>query len=184
MNSQLSDMAVTDLLTGLYNRQGFEKRIAEDQRKETEENVIIYLDLDNFKYYNDTFGHEIGDFVLVRFAQILEKVVDNIGYAVRYGGDEFVLVLNGKDVEFAKKLAKNIFYMLADGLSRDIERRIGYSVIIPMDKQLSCSIGIATCHGYSMGNVKEALNKADKGLYYVKKTSKHNYIVWDELNKM
>lgn len=183
MNSQLSDMAVTDLLTGLYNRQGFEKRIAEDQRKETEENVIIYLDLDNFKYYNDTFGHEIGDFVLVRFAQILEKVVDNIGYAVRYGGDEFVLVLNGKDVEFAKKLAKNIFYMLADGLSRDIERRIGYSVIIPMDKQLSCSIGIAACNGYSMGNVKEALNKADKGLYYVKKTSKHNYIVWDELNK-
>ena len=181
MNSQLSDMAVTDLLTGLYNRQGFEKRIAEDQKKETEENIIIYLDLDNFKYYNDTFGHEIGDFVLVRFAQILEKVVDGIGYAVRYGGDEFVLVLNGKDVEFAKKLAKNIFYMLADGLGRDIERKIGYSVIIPMDKKLSCSIGIAACQGYSMEKITEALNKADKGLYYVKKTSKNNYVVWDEL---
>lgn len=184
MNSQLSDMAVTDLLTGLYNRQGFEKRMAEDQKKDQDEqNVIVYLDLDNFKYYNDTFGHEIGDYVLVRFAQILEKVVDDIGYAVRYGGDEFVLVLNGKNVEFAKKIAKNIFYMLADGMSIEIERKLGYPIMIPTDKKLSCSIGIAACHGYSMEKITEALNKADKGLYHVKKTTKNNYVVWDELKK-
>lgn len=181
MNSQLSDMAVTDLLTGLYNRQGFEKRIREDQKKQYEENVIIYLDLDNFKYYNDTFGHEVGDYVLVRFAQLLEKVVDDCGYAVRYGGDEFVLVLNGKDVEFGKKVAKNIFYMLDDGLHVMIERKIGHSVIIPKEKLLSCSIGIASCHGYSQEEVTEALNKADKGLYYVKRMTKGSYVVWDEL---
>lgn len=181
MNSQLSDMAVTDLLTGLYNRQGFEKRIREDQGKQYEENAVLYLDLDNFKYYNDTFGHEVGDFVLVRFAQLLERVVDHCGYAVRYGGDEFVLVLNGKDVEFGKKVAKNIFYMLNDGLHSLVEQKIGYSVVIPKDKMLSCSIGIASCHGYNMEEVSEALNKADKGLYYVKKTTKNSYVVWDEL---
>lgn len=179
MNSQLSDMAVTDLLTGLYNRQGFEKRMKEDEKKENVESVILYLDLDNFKYYNDTFGHEMGDYVLVRFAQVLEKVVDNIGYAVRYGGDEFVLVLNGKDIEFAKVVAKNIFFMLAGSVNQDVQRKIGFDTIVPKEKLLTCSVGISSCEGY--GKITEALNKADKGLYYVKKTSKNNYVVWDEI---
>ncbi len=184
MNSQLSDMAVTDLLTGLYNRQGFEKRIREDNQMPKEKNVILYIDLDNFKYYNDTFGHEIGDYVLVRFAQLLERVVDDCGYAVRYGGDEFVLVINGHDIEFGKKVAKNIFFMMKDGLNSAIERRIGGEVIIPKDKLLSCSIGIASCEGSDTEQVQEALNKADKGLYYVKKTTKGSFVVWDELKNV
>lgn len=182
MNSQLSDMAVTDLLTGLYNRQGFEKRIQEDQGKENVENIILYIDLDNFKYYNDTFGHELGDFVLLRFAQILERVVDGSnGYAVRYGGDEFVIVINDRDIEYGKKIAKNIFYMISDGLNNAIARKIGLDVIVPKDKLLSCSIGIASCSGYDKDKVREALDKADKGLYYVKRSTKNNYVVWDEL---
>lgn len=184
MNHQLSAMAVTDLLTGLYNRQGFEKLINEDRaRNNEEENVMIYIDLDNFKYYNDTFGHEIGDFVLVRFAQMLERVIDDCGYAVRYGGDEFVLVINGRDVEFGKKIAQNLFFMLTDGLNGAIERKIGHAVIIPPEKQLSCSMGIATFKGYDAQKVTEALNKADKGLYYVKKTTKNSFVVWDELKE-
>lgn len=182
MNSQLSDMAVTDLLTGLYNRQGFAKRIQEDQAKKDVENIILYIDLDNFKYYNDTFGHELGDFVLLRFAQLLERVVDESnGYAVRYGGDEFVIVINDRDIEYGKKIAKNIFYMLSDGLNNAIARKIGLNIIIPKDKLLSCSIGIASCYGYDKDSVSEALDKADKGLYYVKKSTKNNYVVWDEL---
>lgn len=186
MNSQLSDMAVTDLLTGLYNRQGFEKRLKEDQQnvEGMEENVILYIDLDNFKYYNDTFGHEIGDYVLVRFAQLLERVVDNNnGYAVRYGGDEFVIVLNNQDITYAKKVAKNIFYMLADGVHSDILKRIGIDVTIPQEKLLSCSIGIASYCGHDDATMQQALNKADKGLYYVKRSTKNNYVVWDELEK-
>lgn len=186
MNSQLQGMAVTDLLTGLYNRQGFEKRLKEDQQNvdDVEENVILYIDLDNFKYYNDTFGHELGDYVLVRFAQLLERVVDdNNGYAVRYGGDEFVIVLNHQDIAYAKKVAKNIFYMLADGVHNDIIRRIGKDVTIPPEKLLSCSIGIASYCGHEDATVQKALNKADKGLYFVKRSTKNNYVVWDELGQ-
>lgn len=181
MNSQLSDMAVTDLLTGLYNRQGFEKKIQEDSLQKKGKSVILYIDLDNFKYYNDTFGHEIGDYVLVRFAQLLERVVDDCGYAVRYGGDEFVLVIDGHDVSFGKKIAKNIFFMMQDGLNGAIEKRIGGEVSIPKDKLLSCSIGIAGFEGYDNKQVQEALNKADKGLYYVKRKTKGSFVVWDEL---
>lgn len=181
MNSQLRDMAVTDLLTGLYNRQGFERKLSEREKDKDRESVFIYIDLDNFKYYNDTFGHEVGDFVLVRFAQLLERVVDGIGYAVRYGGDEFVIVLYGKDIEFGKRVAKNIFFMMSDSFNATIEKRIGRENQIPKDKRLSCSMGISSCKGSNPQQVQEALNNADKGLYYVKKTTKSNYVVWDEI---
>ena len=65
-----------------------------------------------------------------------------------------------------------------------VEQKIGYSVEIPKDKKLSCSIGIASCHGYNSEEVTEALNKADKGLYYVKKTTKSSYVVWDEIKNV
>lgn len=112
MNEQLSDMAIKDQLTGLYNRQGFEG-VMQEWNYQTELNkAVIYIDLDNFKYYNDNFGHELGDYVLVRFAQVLEEAVKNIGYAVRYGGDEFVLVLNDSNAEGAKAVVKDIFKKL------------------------------------------------------------------------
>ncbi len=181
MNSQLRDMAVTDLLTGLYNRQGFERKLSERGMDKDEESVFIYIDLDNFKYYNDTFGHEVGDFVLVRFAQLLERVADGIGYAVRYGGDEFVIVLCNKDIEFGKRVAKNIFFMMSDSFNAIIEKQIGEEHKIPKEKRLSCSAGISACKGSNPQQVQEALNNADKGLYYVKKTTKSNYVVWDEI---
>lgn len=181
MNSQLRDMAVTDLLTGLYNRQGFEKRLEEDSHKASQENCFVYVDLDNFKYYNDTFGHGIGDFVLVRFAQLLERVVEGLGYAVRYGGDEFVLVLEDYSLSDTKRLAKNIGFMMRHNFTETVEQRIGKKHKIPADKYLTCSIGIASCKGFDGDTVGEALNKADKALYYVKKTTKHDCAVWDEL---
>lgn len=181
MNSQLRDMAVTDLLTGLYNRQGYERKLSEIEMDKEKESVFIYIDLDNFKYYNDTFGHEVGDFVLVKFAQLLERVADGIGYAVRYGGDEFVIVLYGKDIEFGKRVAKNIFFMMSDSFNATIDKRIGQENQIPKEKRLSCSMGISSCKGSDPQQVQEALNNADKGLYYVKKTTKSNYVVWDEI---
>lgn len=180
MNGQLSDMAVTDLLTGLYNRQGFEKLMQEDEKNDDRNNVILYLDLDNFKYYNDTFGHELGDYVLVRFSYVLKQVVKRIGYAVRYGGDEFVLVLKEKDLEFAKGVAKKLFVMLSEGVNPDIQRKIGEDIVIPKEKLITCSVGISECRGNS---IAEALNNADKALYYVKKTTKNNYVVWEELEE-
>ena len=93
MNGQLSDMAVTDQLTGLYNRQGFEKMVRQRDCQEENKKAVIYIDLDNFKYYNDNFGHELGDYVLVRFAQVLKNVVYGIGYAV---WDEVCHILENK----------------------------------------------------------------------------------------
>lgn len=179
MNDQLSDMAVKDQLTGLYNRQGFEKNMEEWSSRKDLYKAVIYIDLDNFKYYNDNFGHELGDYVLVRFAQVLEESVKDVGYAVRYGGDEFVLVLDDSDAKFAKKVVKSIFDKMEKEVLADLQEKIGENYRIPDEKRLSCSVGIAVCKESS--GIAEALNNADKALYYVKKSTKNNYVVWDEL---
>ena len=179
MNGQLSDMAVTDQLTGLYNRQGFEKMVQHCDCQEETKKAVIYIDLDNFKYYNDNFGHELGDYVLVRFAQVLKDAVYGTGYAVRYGGDEFVVVMDDKDVQFAKGVVEELIESLQTDVVTAIQKRIGTQHIIPENKRLSCSIGIAECQ--ACGSITEALNNADKALYHIKRTTKNGYAVWDEL---
>ena len=180
MNGQLSDMAVRDQLTGLYNRQGFEKNMQEWGREKGPNKVIIYIDLDNFKYYNDNFGHELGDYVLVHVAQVLKNAVKNIGYAVRYGGDEFVIVLNERDVQFGKKVVQSIFDKLENEVLASIQEKIGKQHVIPKEKRLTASVGIAECK--ESGAIAEALSNADKALYSVKKSTKNNFIVWGEMN--
>lgn len=180
MNGQLSNMAVTDQLTGLYNRQGFEKLMNEWGMYKKLQKVIVYMDMDNFKYYNDTFGHELGDYVLVRFSKMLMERVRNYGHAVRYGGDEFVVILDEKDIQFAKDFAKDILKQLKEVVLNDIHERVGKDVIIPTNKKLTCSIGIAECKDSNY--VSEALKNADMALYHVKKTTKNDYVVWEEIN--
>ncbi len=180
MNEQLSDMAIKDQLTGLYNRQGFEGVMQEWGDQSAQRKAVIYIDLDNFKYYNDNFGHELGDYVLVRFAQLLKEAVSNVGYAVRYGGDEFVLVLNEKNTEYAKEVVKNIFNRMETEVFADILRQIGEEQVIPKEKKLGFSAGVAECKESS--DVMKALSNADKALYYIKRSTKNDFAVWDELN--
>ena len=176
MNSQLSDMAVRDQLTELYNRQGFEKMMYEWSESTGGKQAVVYIDMDNFKYYNDTFGHELGDYVLVQFSGILKDMVEDSGYAVRFGGDEFVIVLNDKDAHYAEGVVKGIFDRLNNQLIPELQDRIGREHVIPDNKKLSFSAGIADCKAGD--NISEVLNHADKALYSVKKKSKNGYLVW------
>lgn len=79
INAKLQKSSVTDLLTGLLNRQGFAKKLEDfsdystKQNFEEQETTILYIDLDNFKYCNDTFGHDIGDLMLKSFLLYLPK---------------------------------------------------------------------------------------------------------------
>lgn len=185
VNSRLQEIAIRDLLTGLYNRQGFRHIIDSLQIVEEVEKdgVMMYIDLDNFKYYNDSFGHDIGDLVLISFAKIFEKIVKNKGFIVRYGGDEFILFFRGKNTEFAKRIAEEIYEKIEDGFKEIIEKQLGQTINIPMDKMVSCSIGIAKITGYKSEDLYQAVSQADEALYYVKRTTKNNYIIWDDIPK-
>lgn len=184
MNEQLAETAIRDQLTGLYNRHAFQK-IAETKMDEQTEgkNAVMYIDLDNFKYYNDTFGHPVGDMVLVQFAKIIKKLTRRTGYAIRYGGDEFVVVLSGHTEDYARKMAKQIYDDIQDGFVDRISLLTGEKVHIEDHKKISCSIGIAEYSGASLENLNHALYEADQALYFVKKGTKGAAVAWSDLVK-
>ncbi len=184
MNRQLEQTSVTDALTGLYNRQGFVKTIREEMAKHSaDRNVtvtVMYIDLDNFKFYNDTFGHDIGDALLVSFAEIFKQITQNRGYAIRYGGDEFVIVITDSSEEEGVRIAKSIYAKLdeTNGFAERLKQKMGSDFVIPPEKRVSCSIGIATADEFTVDKINEAMKHADDALYVIKKTTKRNYKVW------
>lgn len=172
INKQLHQMAVTDILTGIYNRQGFEK-IVEDNNKIL---TILYIDLDNFKFFNDSYGHDVGDYILVSFAKVFKKVIKNKGYAVRYGGDEFVLAIENGNNDEGVRAARYIYeFINEDKFIDNYKKKIGKDA----DKcdKLSCSIGIATSKSSDKESIVKAIMDADEVLYEVKKSGKGQYKV-------
>lgn len=184
MNVQLEQSAVTDMLTGLYNRQGFAKTMKDSMAKYGSipdvTTTVLYIDLDNFKFYNDTFGHAIGDVLLVSFANIFKEITKNRGYAIRYGGDEFVIVITDSSEDEGISIAKSIYELLdkTDGFADKLKEKMGSDFKIDPKNRVSCSIGIATAQGFSEDSINTAMKHADDALYVVKKTTKHNYNVW------
>ena len=155
--------------------------------KETVELSILYADLDNFKYYNDAFGHDVGDFVLVQFADLLKKICGKDGYVVRYGGDEFLVVIHSVDRAVIEGAAKGIYNILEyeRGFADKISIMLGREVSIPEEKYVSCSIGISgvviTPDDSPREKISDTIKRADKMMYRIKKTVKHRYVFFDDI---
>lgn len=186
MNNKLRKSAVTDLLTGLLNRQGFTKKIDDYSelvikgKKADICATVLYIDLDNFKFCNDNYGHDVGDAILIAFSRLFEKAVGNKGYIARYGGDEFVIVLPNYNIDEGVETAKRIYKGIdsSNNFVDEIEKTIHHKADIPEKHRVSCSIGIASMKVYNQENMNTALKHADTMLYDVKKRQKSNYSVW------
>ena len=173
--TQLEKIASTDSLTGLYNRFELDKRLQYEAHSmkrygkcSFEGFSILYIDIDNFKYINDTFGHQAGDLVLISFAEILKSATRTVDIVARYGGDEFIVLMPNTDYEGAKKMADRIAEKLeeADSFKQYIEELKKHSVTIDQKYTLSGSYGIAV---YIAGeSVDEMIKRADKALYVMK----------------
>ena len=178
MNDKLNHLAVTDKLTGLYNREGFYGNISSIIRRSkgrARPVTIMYIDLDNFKFYNDTFGHGVGDIILTGMSQIFRKETGENGFVTRYGGDEFLITVYTDDLSHVEQLAKNIYSDIEQegGFMGVIRAKLGKSVDIPAEHRISCSIGISSRK--LLGSEEELENmvkEADKVLYDVKKSGK------------
>lgn len=113
--SNLESMASTDMLTGLLNKQGMEyevnQAIARAQRF-GEKSLFAYLDLDHFKIINDTFGHKVGDDILLKIGTLIAQSIRQTDYAARVYGDEFAILFNKCDIEKAKERAGYIRHKL------------------------------------------------------------------------
>jgi len=154
---KLRELTQKDYLTGLYNHQYFWKKFEEQKTREErygEVYSVIYLDIDNFKVCNDTYGHIEGDKVLKIMGEVLRGSLRKIDSAYRYGGEEFVVLLPHTYKEQAKKLAKRIQYK--------IHRRL-----YPKYK-ITVSIGVTD----SRTN-KDAVRLADEAMYEAKREGKN-----------
>ena len=187
INSKLESAAITDNLTGLYNRDGYYSMVENIIRESrlTGEPVdlsILYIDLDNFKYYNDTFGHDIGDFILRSIANLLKDAADEMGFTVRFGGDEFLIILKNANAQYSEAVAKNVLSSIISkqGYAEEIGRLIGNTVSIPNNKNVSASIGIAIAKDVKThDDVSVALKQADTTLYQIKHTTKGDFRMAD-----
>ena len=156
--------ALVDELTGLANRrQGDETLVAELARVERLGGPVglILADLDDFKAVNDAHGHPTGDAVLREFAQVLRETVREIDVPVRWGGEEFAVILPGSDVEGAADVAERVRGVLAD---RSLSSVDGARI------HLTASFGVAaSAPGMTAGALVEA---ADDALYRAKRAGK------------
>jgi diguanylate cyclase (GGDEF)-like protein len=191
-NERLQNLAVRDMLTGLYNRQGFAEELESlihmvEVEKKRAEMSILYSDLDNFKPYNDEFGHDIGDLVLTEYAKLLKEVCEPDGYVVRYGGDEFLVIIPSVDREVVEGAAKKIFEILREerGFTDKVSKKLGRTVDIPEEKYLSCSIGISCVvlnpEDSARDKISDNIKRADEMMYYIKKTVKHRYVFYEDV---
>ena len=170
-NSRLYEQTLiksrTDSLTNLWNHGYFQYRLQEEislSQKTGQPLSVIMADIDNFKIYNDTFGHQRGDQALVQVAQLLKSAARKQDSLYRYGGEEFALLL----VETDKKEA----YRLAEELRQTVERYDFPQKEILPDKKLTISLGLAAFPDNA--NSKDSLlTYADQALYEAKHQGKN-----------
>ena len=168
---QLSERASYDFLSQLYNRNTFIRNLtAEIDRRGTKRVAALFIDVDDFKFINDRYGHTIGDEVIRFVADTIRKKVDDRGgFAGRFGGDEFVLCFtNQEDIENIENISMDIINELYQGYDTPDGG---------MHIDVKASIGVAFCPEHTE-DVSELLSFADTAMYFVKKNGKTNYHIY------
>jgi diguanylate cyclase (GGDEF)-like protein len=164
--AQIQQQALTDSLTGCYNRRSFEMYLDKDlfMAKRLHQPVsLLMLDLDRFKHLNDTAGHDAGDEALRMLAGVFREELRNVDTAARFGGDEFVLILPQAYADGA--------VIVAERLRSRIEQ-----LHIPNYGRITTSIGIATFPIHA-GSRAELLRAADEALYSAKRGGRNRVCV-------
>lgn len=172
LETVLASQARTDAVTGLANRWEFESELAQRLARAEETGTalaVCFLDLDNFKQVNDTWGHDIGDAVLREMGRRLRTQLDDTVFVGRTGGDEFVLIQDG----FPPEHVVEHLDWLVGNLRPLIESPWD---AIPMGRVMDLSMGIAV-YPEDSTNVVELMRAADQALYRVKR-HKHDRIRW------
>jgi len=163
---QLRQIAMRDALTGLGNRRFLEESLdplVDSCRASGSDLVCLAMDMDNFKRVNDTLGHDAGDELLIFFANLVRSNVRRDDYAVRLGGDEFLVLLPGGDLQRASRLAERLLSLYRQHM------RTAY----PPDLQSSLSIGASSLSGSGVACGRDLLKAADQQLYEAKRCGKN-----------
>jgi two-component system cell cycle response regulator len=162
---ELIQSALTDSLTGLYNRRYFEQLLTvrlERAKQEESPLSVLFIDVDNFKSINDRLGHPIGDQVLRQVASLMQKHLRQVDVITRFGGEEFAAVLPDADDEQAMCVAERLRKAVAEGTF--------------LGQRLTVSCGIASFPTHATDSASLVM-LADQAMYHAKAASKNKVVI-------
>lgn len=168
--AKVQSMAITDDLTGLFNRRKFYDYAAQEferSRRYQRPLSVIMMDIDHFKRVNDTYGHAIGDQVLQGWARVIKSNLRNVDILARYGGEEFVILLPETPIDEALRTAERLRISASDAT---LPTRVGHMSV-------TISLGVVnlddTCR-----TLEELLDRSDQAMYASKRTGRNKVTRW------
>ncbi|HVM32550.1 MAG TPA: sensor domain-containing diguanylate cyclase [bacterium] len=174
---QIRNLAERDGLTGLYNHRFFQERLEEELAKADRYNKdlgFLLMDVDHFKKFNDTYGHQEGDKVLRAVAEIAQGTIrQKVDILARYGGEEFAVILPETDLNAARDLAERVRRNIADH-AFESENKTSYKVTV--------SIGVST-YPFDAREQSKLIQAADEGLYESKRRGRNCVTLFKDIPK-
>ena len=170
--AELEQIAVTDGLTGIYNRRRFEEVLSFEAARAKRQNLdlsLLMIDVDHFKHYNDRHGHPAGDAVLKRLAGVFVEKLRSVDLVARYGGEEFVVLLLDTGLRGGRVVAEKICRAIA-------AERFRHGADQP-EGRLTVSIGLASCPTHT-DEPETLIELADRALYRAKRAGRNRVEVW------
>ena len=175
LQETLRTQSIRDPLTGLFNRRYLEVSLEREllrAARRSQPLAVLMLDIDHFKRFNDTHGHEAGDALLSQFAEVLKRTIRAEDIACRYGGEEFTVVLLEADAQSAWQRAENIRAAIAEMSVVHHQRQL---------ELVTVSIGLAM-FPLDAASREDLLRRADAALYAAKKFGRDRVVAAATLN--
>jgi len=168
---QLQKMALTDPLTRLGNRATFDMSIKQTSARAQRAAIpysLLMIDLDHFKWFNDSYGHQTGDKILQLVGEAIRSSARDSDICCRYGGEEFAVILPDTDAQNAQILAERIHRQIAR-VSRNSNQQ---------QRQITVSIGISSASRHGLIDPKQVIDEADRALYLAKENGRNRTEIW------
>jgi len=169
---KLRDTSLRDGMTGLYNRRFLEEiidQIMSKAKRDEQTYTLMMLDVDFFKKVNDTYGHDVGDKVIVEIGKVLQDNIRESDLAIRYGGEEFIVMLDNATDEGARSVAQKIHKSFAN---------LVFDVGDGQTMQKTISIGVST-FPKDADSIWQCIKLADTALYVAKTTGRNKIVEYD-----
>lgn len=165
---KLNKKNFTDALTHIYNRK-YMDYLAKKSLKEPINAAVVMIDIDYFKNYNDYYGHPAGDIVIEKTADILRKSITKNDILIRYGGEEFLLVLKNAD--------KDVFTDIYKKIVKNLEKENILHEKSPISDKITLSFGVCFAYFEKTLDLEKSIKLADEALYISKKNGRNRYTI-------